>query len=81
MNIITATNLRENFANAMKEVKKKDYLLVAKQGKVVSAIVDIDLFEDLLALSSNKYLASIKKAREEVKHGLVYTHDEAFGEL
>ena len=65
----------------MKQVAKKDYLLVAKKGKITSALVNIDLFEDLLALANKKYLASIKKAREEFKKGEVLTHQQVFGEL
>ena len=82
MTIINATVLRNNLADAIAEVaRKKDYLLVAKRGKITSALVDIELFEDLLALSSKKYLASIKKAREEYEKGDVFTHQEVFGEV
>ena len=81
MNVVNATVLRNNFADSMKQVAKKDYLLVAKKGKITSALVNIDLFEDLLALANKKYLASIKKAREEFKKGEVLTHQQVFGEL
>lgn len=82
MNVINATILRNNLADAMKEVsKKKDYLLVNKRGKITSALVDIDFFEDLLALTNEKYLASVKKAREEYKKGNVLTHEQVFGEI
>jgi len=82
MNVINTTVLRNSLADAIKEVaKKKDYLLVAKRGKITSALVDIELFEDLLALSSKKYLASIKKAREEYEKGDIFTHQEVFGEI
>lgn len=81
MNVINATILRNNLADALKETKKSDYLLIAKRGKITSAIVDIDLFEDLLALSNKEYLKSIKKAREEYKKGEIFTHEEAFGEI
>lgn len=82
MNIINATVLRNNLSDAIKEVKeKRDYLLVAKRGEITSALVDIELFEDLLALTNKKYLASIKKARKEYKKGDVFSHEQAFGEL
>ena len=81
MNTITATTLRNNLADAIKEVAKKNYLLVAKRGKITSALVSIDLFEDLIALTNKKYLASIKKAREEYKKGDVLTHGQVFGEV
>ncbi len=82
MNIITTTILRNNLADSLKEVSgKKDYLLVAKQGKIKSALVNIDLFEDLLALANKQYLATIKKARREYESGDVFTHDEVFGDI
>ena len=66
MNIITTTLLRNNLADTLKEVSgKKDYLLVAKKGKITSALVNIDLFEDLIALVNKPYVESIKKARSE----------------
>ncbi len=81
MNIVTTTTLRNNLADSIAQAVKKDYLLVAKRGQIKSALVNIDLFEDLLALSNKKYLASIKKAREEYKKGEVFTHDQVFGEI
>lgn len=82
MNIVNSTVLRNNLADALAEVgKKKDFLLVAKRGKITSALVDIDFFEDLLALTNREYLASIKKAREEYKKGDVFSHEQVFGEI
>jgi PHD/YefM family antitoxin component YafN of YafNO toxin-antitoxin module len=82
MNVINTTVLRNNLADAIAEIqKKKDYLLIAKRGKISSALISIDFLEDLLEKSDSKYLASIKKAREEYKKGEIFTHNEAFGEL
>lgn len=82
MNIINATVLRNNLADSIKEVqKRKDYLLIAKRGKISSALVSLDLLEDLLELSDTKYLESIKKSREEYEKGDVFSHDEVFGEI
>ncbi|MEX2028286.1 MAG: type II toxin-antitoxin system Phd/YefM family antitoxin [Candidatus Curtissbacteria bacterium] len=81
MNVVSASILRNNLSDSLKEVAKKDYLLVARKGKITSALVNIDLFEDLMALADKKYLASIKKARDEYKNGNVLTHDQVFGEL
>ena len=82
MNVINATVLRNNFSESLKVVeRKKDYLLVAKKGKVTSALVNIDLFEDLLALTNKDYIKSIKKARKEYEQGHVFTHDQVFGDL
>lgn len=82
MNIVSTTILRNNLADTLSEIsKKKDYFLVAKKGKITSAIVDIDLFEDLLNLADKKYKAEIKKARDEYQKGEVFSHDQVFGEL
>lgn len=72
--------LRNNLADALKEVsKKKDYLLVVRKGKITTAIVNIDLFEDLLACTNKKYLKSIQDARKEYQKGKYLTHDQVFG--
>ena len=81
MYIVSATVLRNNLSEAIKEAKKKDYLLIAKRGKITSALVDVDLFEDLLALKDKNYLKSIKKAREEYEKGEIFSHAEVFGEI
>ena len=82
MDVINATVLRNNFSTALATVNtEKEYLLVAKKGKIVSALVNIDLFEDLLALSNKSYVKSIKTAREEYKKGNVLSHIEVFGEI
>lgn len=79
---IPTTTLRDNMSDVMKEISKKEnYFLITKQGKTISAVVNIDFFEDLLALSSPKYLKSIKQARESYKNGQVFTHEEVFGAL
>lgn len=82
MNVITSTVLRNNLADSLKEIEKnKKFLLVAKRGKISTALVNLDLFEDLLELADSKYLESVKKAREEYKRGNIFTHAEAFGEV
>ena len=80
--IISTTTLRNNLATVLTEVgKRRNYLLVSKKTKLISAIVNLDFFEDLLALASPKYLKSIKEARGQYKRGEVFTFDEVFGEL
>lgn len=82
MNIVNATTLRNHFADALKEVdRNKDFLLVTKKGEISSALVNIDLFEDLLALTDTAYLTSIVKARKEYKNGDILSHDQVFGDL
>jgi len=79
---IPSTTLRANLSNAINAVALREkYLLITKKGKPVSALVNLDYFEDLLALSSPKYLKSIKEAREQYKKGEVYYHEEVFGEI
>lgn len=82
MTIITSTTLRNSLADSLNEVnKKRDYLLVARKGKITSAVVNIDLFEDLLELADKNYLKTIKKAREEYEKGELLSHEDVFGEL
>ena len=81
MNVIASTLLRNNFSDTLSELKKKDYFLVAKRGQIISALVDIELFEDLMALTNKRYLNEIKKARQEYENGNVFTHKQAFGEI
>ncbi len=78
----TSSTLRNNMADIMKEInKKKSLMLITKKGEPISAIVDIDLIEDLLSLSSKKYLRGIKKARKDYKEGKIFTHEQVFGDL
>jgi len=82
MNVITTTILRNNLADTLKEItKKRDYFLVAKKNQIKAALVNIDLFEDLLALTNKKYLKSIKKARKEYESGEFFTHNQVFGNI
>lgn len=82
MNIINSTVLRNNLSDTIDEIsKKKDYLLISRRGKIDAAIVDIELFEDLMALVNKNYVKSIKKARKEYEQGDTYTHTETFGEI
>ncbi|MDP4011492.1 MAG: hypothetical protein Q8P72_04680 [Candidatus Roizmanbacteria bacterium] len=82
MNVINTTVLRNNLSDSLKNVTdKKDYFLVAKKGKITSAIVNIDLFEDLIALTNKDYIKSIKNARKEYETGNFFTHDQVFGDV
>lgn len=81
MNIVSSTKVRNNWADALKKVKEKKYLLVSHRGKINSAIVDIDMLEDILELSDTEYLKSIKEAREQYKKGEYYTFEEVFGNI
>jgi len=80
--IIPIATLRANLSDAVETVAgKKDYLLIQKRNRITSAIVDIDLFEDLLAATDHAYLESIRQARSEHRAGKLLTHDQVFGAL
>lgn len=79
---LPVSTLRQNLADVLDAVEKKEnMLIITDRGKDVSALVNLDLLEDLLALSSPNYLKSIKKAREDIKKGRVKSMDEVFGKL
>jgi prevent-host-death family protein len=79
---VPITTLRNNLADILEEIaKKRKYLLVTKKGNPVSALVNLDFFEDLIALASPKYLKNIQEARKQYKKGEYYTHEEVFGKL
>lgn len=81
--VIQATTLRSNLADTLDtlEKKKPQFLLVARKNKISAALVNLDVFEDLLALASPKYLKSIKQSREQFKKGEFLTHEQVFGEI
>jgi hypothetical protein len=82
MNFIAATTLRNNLSETLNHLKKTGkYMLVSKRGKITSALVDIDLFEDLIALYNQDYLKSIQQARQDYKKGKVHSFQEVFGQV
>ena len=82
MKTIPSTTLRDNLADALENVATSgEYLLITKKGKPVSALVNLDFFEDLLANSSPKYLMSVQEARADYDAGNTSTHEDVFGAL
>ena len=81
MNIISSTKVRNNWAEVTKAALKKEYILVTHRGKVKTAIIDVEVLEDLLSLHDPEYLESIKRARADAKAGRVYTMEEVFGNI
>ncbi len=78
--MVQSSTLRNNLADVINEIDAKyHYMLVMRKGQPVSAIVNLDYFEDLLAANSPKYFESIRKARESYKKGETLTHEEVFG--
>lgn len=58
-----------------------EYMLVSNRGKIVSALVNIDFFEELMAGRSKKYKSDIKRARQEAKESKLHTMEEVFGDI
>ncbi len=82
MTTINSTTLRNNLADSLNFIAdSKDFMLITSKGEIRSALVNIDLFEDLLAGSNKEYLQSVQEAREQINKGDVFTHSEVFGEL
>lgn len=81
--IVQATTLRNNLSDTLDTIenKKPQFLLVARKNKISAALVNLDLFEDLLALASPKFLKSIEDARSQIKKGEFLTHEQIFGEI
>ncbi len=79
---IQATTLRSHMAETLKSLAKQGkFMLITKKDKPVSALVNLDFFEDLLALTGKEYLKSIQEAREDYKKGHLFSHQEVFGNL
>lgn len=71
--------MRNNLSESLDSVHNdKNIVLVKRHGKVESALVDIDMLEDLLSLQNPEYLKSIASARaSKVWH----TPEEVFGDV
>lgn len=78
---IKTTVLRDNLSEALSQAKDDNILVVTKNNRPVNAIVDIDYLEDLLMLSNPKFMKTLEEARDDIKHGRLYTHEEVFGDL
>lgn len=80
--IIQTATLRENLSQIIDTLSEgKGFMIVTRKGKPVSALVNIDTFEDMLAKTSSVYLKDIKDARREYKNGNFLTHKKLFGEI
>lgn len=79
---IDATELRNNLSETLSSLEQGDILFIRKRGKLTGkVIIDDELLEDLLLLKNNAFVKKIRKAREEVKRGDVYTFNEVFGDV
>ncbi len=80
MTIVSSTVLRNNLADTLNLLQKKDVVLVRRRGQIKSALIDIDLLEDLMALKDKKYLKSIVEARKEYQTGKFKDFEDVFGQ-
>lgn len=78
---IKSTTLRDNLSDTLDSMVKERLLIITKRNQPVSALVDLDYLEDLLATGNPSYLKSIRDARADAKAGRVFTHADVFGDL
>ncbi len=77
--VIDSSNVRKDLSAVLDMIKNdKEIVLVKRHGKVESAMINIDEFEDMLAAQDPKYLKSIADARKSKEW---YTPEEVFGDL
>ena len=80
--VVDSSTLRSHLSDVLEEVsKRREYIMVTKHDQPVSALVNLDLFEDLLALTSLPYLKSIREARRDYRRGKTFTHKDVFGDI
>ena len=79
---IGATELRNNFKEALRQVQKsKKPLIITERGVATSVLVNIDDYEDYLSEHDPVLVASIKKSRTEKTKGSVFSFDDVFGKI
>ena len=79
---INTTSLRNNLKEAMSYVREsKKPLIITERGVPTSVLVDIDEFEDYLESRNTEYIVSVKKAREQIRKGQVFSMDDVFGSI
>lgn len=79
---VDTSTLRNHLADTVAEVStRRDFFLVTKKSKPMAALVNLDLFEDLLAMTSKEYLKSVREARADYKGGRTFTHQDVFGRI
>ena len=79
--ILTATNLRKDFFDSIKQVEKGNMIVITRDGKAKTALVDLDYLEDLLEANDPKLQAELKLAQRQAKRGQVISADEVFAEF
>jgi len=75
---ISASNLRNNLADALDIVSADNILIITRRSKKERAIIDLDMLEDLMAASNPAYLRKIKEARSSQEY---LSHEDVFGAI
>lgn len=79
---INTTNLRNNLKDATRYVREsKRPLVITERGAPTTVLIDIDEFEDFLEAKDKKFIASIKKARQQRADGDIFTMEDVFGSI
>ena len=79
---INTTSLRNNLKEATNYVREsKKPLIITERGVPTSVLVDIDEYEDYLESRNVEYKVSVKKAREQILKGQVFSIDDVFGSI
>ena len=79
---IGTTELRNNFKEALSQVKKsKMPLIITERGIPTSVLVSIDEYEDYLDENNPGFVAFVKKSKMEKKDGEVLSFSDVFGNI
>lgn len=76
---ITVTKLRSNLSSVLNAINKDNPIqIISRYDKQEHVIVDIDKFEDLLALNDPQYIKEIAQARRQIFNNDVLILKDAF---
>ena len=83
-NILPVTTVKRNLMKLLNELQGGDsHVIITKDGKASGVLMSADEYEGLLetlAIMSNKEtMRALKKSKEDIKHGRVYSHEDVFG--
>ena len=82
---LPVTEARKKFTELIKDVENMmERYLITRRGKPAAVIINAEEFDSLLEtvriLEDQSLLAKLRRAREDVKAGEVYSYEEIFGE-
>lgn len=74
---ITSAELRRNLAKTLDEVVGSNQPIMVRRHRDTSvALIDADYLEDILLLTDEKFVKSLKQARRDIAAGRTYTLEE-----